>query len=240
MAVQLRIGFFFYLCYLAFVVVSQGGGVSAFLQNGIPSIPTKARLHVPHTDLSEGSVETSIVCSLLGHTKAAAATSFLTMLAILSTAALVPTASQAAPWSPAPQVSEPLVQVLVQFEEKQRPWQEAVPDPSAATLYVTAETPEEGPGGRPGRAVAGAKVPLARLRPPVLLQLFEENLLVPPAEWGAAGDLWVEARVCPRPAPPRGADCAPSHAGRGLAKYVDFMEGIDPLRAPASVVLKEQ
>eukprot|EP00639_Heterosigma_akashiwo_P018054 CAMPEP_0206383384 /NCGR_PEP_ID=MMETSP0294-20121207/13894_1 /ASSEMBLY_ACC=CAM_ASM_000327 /TAXON_ID=39354 /ORGANISM="Heterosigma akashiwo, Strain CCMP2393" /LENGTH=182 /DNA_ID=CAMNT_0053833387 /DNA_START=342 /DNA_END=890 /DNA_ORIENTATION=- len=182
------------------------------------------------------------------------------MLAILSTAALVPTASQAAPWSPAPQVSEPLVQVLVQFEEKQRPWQEAVPDPSAATLYVTAETPEEGPGGRPGRAVAGAKsetpeegpggrpgravagakVPLARLRPPVLLQLFEENLLVPPAEWGAAGDLWVEARVCPRPAPPRGADCAPSHAGRGLAKYVDFMEGIDPLRAPASVVLKEQ
>jgi hypothetical protein len=126
---------------------------------------------------------------------------------------------------------QPLVQGLVYLTNPRQ----VRPDPSDV-LILSVRSAAPGAGADDSPVLAGAKIPVSRLRFPVSFAMSEKNIL--PGKTLSSGDLLVDAKICPSVTPC--SQEAASFQAKGIAKVISNIPGLDgsSMRAAASLGLK--
>jgi hypothetical protein len=127
---------------------------------------------------------------------------------------------------------QPLVQGLVYLMNPRQ----VRPDPSEVLILSVRSAAQSGGGADDAPVLAGAKIPVSRLRFPMSFAMSEKNIL--PGKTLSIGDLLVDAKICPSVTP-----CSQEEASfqaKGIAKVISNIPGLDgsSMRAAASLGLK--
>jgi hypothetical protein len=98
---------------------------------------------------------------------------------------------------------------------------------------------------RPEQVVAGAKLPVSKIRFPLDFRMYDQNILPDKRElWNEIdGDLLVEAKVCPEGIPLPCSDGESSMSAKGIAKVVKGLPGMEDgtqIRTGASLRLERR
>lgn len=139
-------------------------------------------------------------------------------------------------------VRRPLIQGLVYFAEQQT-MGSSFPQDYNDVLVLTV-LPVNG-----DEILAGAKLPIASTRFPLLFQMYKENVLLKGREdmWlgtngGEQQDVFVEARICPRDSAKFPCnEREQKRYAKGIAKAISGLPGLEEgevIRAPASLPLQ--
>lgn len=95
----------------------------------------------------------------------------------------------------------------------------------------------------PDEVLAGAKLPISRVRFPLAFSMFDKNILPQKKElWDQVkGDLLVKVNICPAPLPLPCTDGESSMKAQGISKLIKDLPGMDKgvqIRAGASLRLE--